>query len=125
MEPDLKDNLIKNENKKTDENDEIKEQILPLKIEFDNCSNNIENFIKNKLDSNLNDQILKENNKKYLIRLRDILMVKNVNFENHLEYYIFLSILHFYELSEINGILFALLEEIKKSAHYLFKKDRE
>ena len=35
------------------------------------------------------------------------------------------SILHFYALSEINGIIFSLLEEIKKSAHYLFMNDSE
>jgi hypothetical protein len=52
-------------------------------------------------------------------------MIKNVNSNNDLETYIFFSILHFYALSEINGILFSLLEEIKKSAHYLFTKDSE
>ena len=101
-------------------NEEIVNKILPLKTEFDNCLEKIENLINNNQEKKNNQE-----NKKYLLKLRDILMIKNVNSNNDLETYIFFSILHFYALSEINGILFSLLEEIKKSAHYLFTKDSE
>ena len=103
-----------------DENEEIANKILPLKTEFDNCLEKIENLINNNQENQK-----KQENQKYLLKLRDILMIKNVNPNNDLETYIFFSIFHFYALSEINGILFSLLEEIKKSAHYLFTKDSE
>ena len=105
MESNLKKNL-------TELHDKIKDNILPLKEEFDKCSEDIEKFVK-KIEK------MDDENKIYVDSLRDILMKKNVNFNDDLEYYIFFSILHFYALSEINGILFALLEEIKKSSHYL------
>ena len=105
MESNFKDNL-------TELHDKIKDNILPLKEEFDKCSEDIEKFVK-KIEK------MDDENKIYVDSLRDILMKKNVNFNDDLECYIFFSILHFYALSEINGILFALLEEIKKSSHYL------
>ena len=105
MESNLKENL-------TELHDKIKDNILPLKEEFDKCSEDIEKFVK-KIEK------MDDENKIYVDRLRDILMKKNVNFNDDLECYIFFSILHFYALSEIKGILFALLEEIKKSSHYL------
>ena len=120
MDANIKELLI---NPKEDKKDEIIDIILPLKIEFDNCSENIENFIKNKLDNNNIQK--KEENKKNLLKFRDLLMIKNIDFNNNLEKNIFFSIFHFYALSELNGILFALLEEIKKSAHYLFKNDKD
>ncbi len=52
-------------------------------------------------------------------------MIRNLNTNNNLEYSIYFSIFHFWALSEINGILFALLEELKKSAHIIFKNDKE
>ncbi len=94
--------------------EEIQNKILALKQGFDKCSEDIESFIKT-----MND----EKNEKYLDGFRDIVMIKNINFNEDLEWHIIFSILHFYALSEINGILFALLEEIKKSAHYIFMND--
>ena len=118
MDPNNNENLIAK-----NENDEKANKILSLKVEFDKYSENIGNFINNKLYTN-NAQENKEN-KKYLLILRDILMIKNVDQNKNFEFYIIFSIIHFYALSEINGILFSLLEEIKKSSHYLFKKDSE
>ena len=81
----------------------------------------------NKLVEDLNINIFKNKNK---YELRDVIMNMNNNSDNkkieckNIEFFlIFTSIIHFYVISEINGILFALLEEMKKYFHSLGKKD--
>lgn len=79
----------------------------------------------NKFVEDLNINIFKNKNK---FELRDIIMNMNNNSYNRkiecksIEFFlIFTSIIHFYVISEINGILFALLEEMKKYFHSLSK----
>ena len=81
----LKDNL-------TELHDKIKDNILPLKEEFDKCSEDIEKFVK-KIEK------MDDENKIYVDSLRDILMKKNVNFNDDLECYIFFSILHEWKIN--------------------------
>ena len=87
-------------------NSEEEDRVYELIIKFNELKDNAENFINN-------------NNKKDLLKFRDILMNKKLNLHNNVEKELFLSILHFWGISEVNGILFSLLEEMKKSFHHL------
>ena len=87
-------------------NSEEEDRVYELIIKFNELKDNAENFINN-------------NNNKDLLKFRDILMNENLNEHNTVEKELFYSILHFWGISEVNGILFSLLEEMKKSFHHL------
>ena len=97
-------------NSEEDEEDSVHQ----LVIKFKELKDNVENFIQ---------QNKKNKKKEDLLKFRDILMNVNLNEHNTVEKELFYSILHFWGISEVNGILFSLLEEMKKSFHYL-KGDR-
>ena len=97
-------------NSEEDEEDSVHQ----LVIKFKELKGNVENFIQ---------QNKKNKKKEDLLKFRDILMNVNLNEHNTVEKELFYSILHFWGISEVNGILFSLLEEMKKSFHYL-KGDR-
>jgi hypothetical protein len=86
------------------------EEISSLYIKFKKISDEIENFIVN-------------NNKKMLKKFRNVLMNENKDFSNNFQKNLIYSIIHFLAIAEINDVLFALLEEIKKSLHYLINND--
>ena len=87
------------------------EEISSLYIKFKKISDEIENFIVN-------------NNKKMLKKFRNVLMNENKDFSNNFQKNLIYSIIHFLAIAEINDVLFAILEEIKKSLHYLINKDK-
>ena len=94
----------KNEDKNLD-------SLVSLCTDFKKIKDDAENFINN------------NKNNEYLLEFRDIMIHKNMkNLDIQFEYDLLLSILHFAAISEINGILFSLFEEIKKSFHYLKNK---
>jgi len=86
------------------------EEINSLYTKFKKISDEIENFINS-------------NNKKMLKKFRNVLMNENKDFSNNFQKNLIFSIIHFLAIAEINDVLFAILEEIKKSLHYLINKD--
>ena len=87
------------------------EEINSLYTKFKKISDEIENFINS-------------NNKKMLKKFRNVLMNENKDFSNNFQKNLIYSIIHFLAIAEINDVLFAILEEIKKSLHYLINKDK-
>ena len=87
------------------------EEINSLYNKFKRISDEIENFIQN-------------NNKKMLKKLRNVFMNENKDFSNNFQKNLTYSIIHFLAIAEINDVLFALLEELKKSLHYLINNDK-
>jgi len=86
------------------------DEINTLYNDFKKITDEVENFIK-------------RNNKKMLKKLRNVLMNENKDFSNTFQKNLIYSIIHFLAIAEINDVLFALLEEVKKSLHYLINKD--
>ena len=87
------------------------DEINSLYKQFKKISDEVENFIQN-------------NNKKMLKKFRNVLMNENKDFSNNFQKNLTYSIIHFLAIAEINDVLFALLEEIKKSLHYLINNDK-
>ena len=88
------------------------EQINNLKIEFQDIANKIEEF---------NHKIKNNENKKILKKFRNVLINQNNDHSEEFQMNLIYSIIHFLAISEINDILFALLEEMKKTLHYLIE----
>jgi len=86
------------------------EKINNLKIEFKDIANKIEEF---------NHKINNNENKKILKKFRNVLINQNNDHSEEFQMNLIYSIIHFLAISEINDILFALLEEMKKTLHYL------
>ena len=107
----LLDDSNKNLNSSKKNEDKNLDNLVSLYDDLEKIREGAENFVINN-----------ENNE-YLFEFRDIMIHKNMkNLDIQFEYDLLMSIFHFVAISEINGILFSLFEEIKKSCHYLKNK---
>ena len=80
-----------------------------------------------KIGTDIRD-FIEKNEKGNLLEFTNISMHENINLENGKDsdyLFFFLTIIHFYSISEINGVLFSLLEEIKKYFKILRKDGYE
>ena len=92
-------------------NEDEQDILISLYTQLNEITKKVEDFVKN------------NQNKEYLFEFRNIMIQKNMkNLNIAVELDLLMSIVHFLAISEINGVLFSLFEEIKRSFHYLRNK---